>query len=73
MTITPINRTKGVLLSAHSPHGITSSIKTLKMVTKKLKLKNQEILLVETFLVHNSRTKIFPDMLFSQNDSPEQD
>ena len=49
MTITPINRTKGVLSSAHSPHGITSSIKTVKMVKKKLKLKNQEILLVETF------------------------
>ena len=37
----------------------------------KLNLKNQEILLVESFNVHNSTTKILSDMLFS-NDSPEQ-
>ena len=42
------------------------------MVKKKLNLKNQEILLVEEFLVHNSRTIIFPDMPFLQNDGPEQ-
>ena len=41
------------------------------MVKKKLNLKNQEIILVEAFLVHNSRTRIFSDMPFSQNDSPE--
>ena len=36
------------------------------MVRKKFKLKNHEILLVETLIFHNSRTKIFPDMLFLQ-------
>ena len=36
------------------------------MVKKKLNL------LAETSLVHNGRTKIFPDMLFLQNDGPEQ-
>ena len=41
------------------------------MVKKKLNLKNQEIILVEAFLVHNSKTRIFSDMPFSQNDSPE--
>ena len=34
-------------------------------------MKNQEILLADNCLVHNSRTKI-SDMLFSQNDNPEQ-
>ena len=28
--------------------------------------------MIEAFLVHNSRTEIFPDMLFLQNDTPEQ-
>ena len=37
----------------------------------KLNLKNQEILLVESSNVYNSRTNILSDMLFS-NDSPEQ-
>ena len=69
MAIKLIKRTKGVLSSAHSPHGITSSIK----IVKKLDLKNEEILLVEAFLVHNSWTKIFPDIPFSQTDSLEQD
>ena len=47
-------------------------IQNSQVVKKKLNLKNQDILLVEAFLVHNSRTKILPDMPFSQNDSPEQ-
>ena len=34
------------------------------MVRKKFKLKNHEILLVETLIFHNSRTKIFPDIRF---------
>ena len=38
---------------------------------RKINLKNQEILLAEAFLVHNSRTRI-SDMPFSQNDNPEQ-
>ena len=42
MTIKPINRTKGVLSSAHSPHGITSSITIVKWLKRNLKksLKN---------------------------------
>ena len=36
------------------------------VIKKKFNFKNQEILLVEAFLVHNSRTKIFPDKPFSQ-------
>ena len=35
---------------------------------KKLNLKN----FIEVFLVYNSRIKIFPDILFSQIDNPEQ-
>ena len=42
------------------------------MVKKKLNLKNQGILLVEAFLVYNSKTMMFPDMPFLQNDGPEQ-
>ena len=42
------------------------------MVKKKSNFKNQKILLVEAFKVYNTRTKIFSDMLFLQNDSPEQ-
>ena len=42
------------------------------MVKKKLNLKNQGILLVEAFLVYNSKTTMFPDMPFLQNDGPEQ-
>ena len=38
---------------------------------RKINLRNQEILLAEAFLVHNSRTKI-SDMLFSENNNPEQ-
>ena len=43
-----------------------------QVVKKKLNLKNQGILLVEAFLVYNSKTTMFPDMLFLQNDGPEQ-
>ena len=74
MTIKSINRTKGLLSSVHSPQAITHSTKknqSSQAVKMKLNLKNQEILLVESFNVHNSRTKILSDMLFS-NDSPEQ-
>ena len=42
------------------------------MVKTKLTLKNSGILLVEAFLVYNSKTKIFPDMLRLQNDGPQQ-
>ena len=42
------------------------------MVRKKLNLENKEILLVEAFLAHNSRTKGPPNMQFLQNNSPEQ-
>ena len=47
-------------------------IQNSQVVKKKLNLKSQEILLVEVFLVHNSRTKILSGMPFSQNDSPGQ-
>ena len=43
-----------------------------QVVKKKLNLKNQGKLLVEAFLIHNSKTKMFPDMPFLQNDGPEQ-
>ena len=39
-------------------------------IEKKLNLKNQKNLLVKTFLVHKLRAKLFPDMLFLQNDGP---
>ena len=34
------------------------------MTKKKLTLKNQEILLIQIFLVHNSKSKNFPDTPF---------
>ena len=45
ITIKSINRTKGVLLSAHLPHGITSSIiiQNSQLIKKKLSSKNQKI------------------------------
>ena len=59
-----------MLLSAHSPHGITSSIiiQNCQVVKKKLNLKK----MVEVILVYNTRTKILADLPFSHNDSPEQ-
>ena len=47
-------------------------IQNSQVVKKKLNLKNQGVLLVEAFLVNNSRNKIFPDMPFLQNDGPGQ-
>ena len=42
MTIKPINRTMGVLLSADSPYGVTSSVKRIiqnsQVIKKKIKL-----------------------------------
>ena len=43
-----------------------------QVVKRKSNFRNQKILLVEAFLVHNSGTKILPDMSFLKNDSPEQ-
>ena len=43
-----------------------------QVVKKKLNLKNQGILLVEAFLVYNSKTTMFSDIPFLQNDGPEQ-
>ena len=47
-------------------------VQNSQAIKKKLNLKNQEILLVEAFLVHKSRTKIFPEMLFLQKVGPVQ-
>ena len=62
MTIKPLNRTKGVLSSAHSPHHRPKL--NIQVVKKKLNLKNQEIFLVEGFLIPNPRTKILPDKFY---------
>ena len=39
--------------------------------SKMLNLENPVMLLVDTFLIHNSRTKIFLDKQFLQNTSQE--
>ena len=72
MTNKPRNRMKGVLSSSWYYIINQEIIQNSQVVKKKLNLKNQEILLVEVFLVQNSRTKIFPDELLLQNDGPDQ-
>ena len=75
MTNKPINRKNRVVLSAESFHSITSSTppkKSSQVVKKELNLEKQVILLLEAFLVHNKSNKIFPIMLFLQNNNPEQ-
>ena len=46
-------------------------VQTSELVRMKLDLKNQEILF-EVVLVYNLRTKNFLNMIFSQNNDPEQ-
>ena len=69
MTIKPINRTKGVLSPANSSVIIWYYILNQTMIQNSQVVKKK---LVEAILVHNSRTKMFPDMSFLQNDTLEQ-
>ena len=50
---------------------MSSTKKPLKKA-KILNLENQAMLLAKYFLIHNSKTKIFPDKHFLQNASQEQ-
>ena len=65
MTIKPINRTiGGTIICSFTPwYYIVDQkiIQNSQMVKKKLNLN-----INRAFLFHNSGTKIFPDMLFSQ-------
>ena len=53
-------------------HVLAPPKKPSQVVKKKLNLEKQVILLLEAFLVHSKSNKIFPIMLFFQNNNPEQ-
>ena len=67
-TIKPINRMiRGTIIYTFaSQYYIINQriMKNSQVTKKKLTLKNQEILLIQIFLVHNSKSKNFPDTPF---------
>ena len=58
--------------SYQTHYGFLPSCKKLQKTVKRFRryssLKNRVIWLAESFLGYNSRTRVFPDMRFSQND-----
>ena len=58
------------VLLTFSPHGTASTKKSLKKA-KILNLEHHAMLLVKTFLIHNSVTKIFQNKHFLKNTNHE--
>ena len=59
------------VLLTFSPHGTASSTKKSLKKAKILNLEHHAMLLVKTFLIHNSMTKIFKDKHFLKNTNHE--